>query len=88
MGNVSFSLKNDTIVSLLLLSENSKQDGYTWQTYRGYVWGIYGLGDKRKSIEKQLGKPVSYEEGKSYYPDKGFYLIYNSKGELEMVNYE
>ncbi len=88
IAGVRFSLKNDTIISLQLVSKNYISDGYNWQTYHGYVWGIFRLGDKRKAIEKKYGKPISTSKGKSYYPDKGFYLIFNNKGELEGVEYE
>lgn len=85
---VRFSLKNDTIVSLQLVSDNFKENGYDWKTYQGYVWGIYKLGDKKTGIETEYGKPVSTREGKNYYPFKKFYLVYSDTGELELVEYE
>ncbi len=88
IAGIRFSLRNDTIVSLQLVSDNYNRDGYNWNTYHGYVWGIFRLGDKQTSIETEYGKPVSTFNGKNYYPFKGFYLIYNSRGELERVEYE
>jgi len=85
---VRFSLKDDTIISLELLSNIDTRESYDWQTYQGYVWGTLKLGTKQKIIENQLGKPVSSEANKNYYPDKRFYLIYNTKGELETVEYQ
>jgi hypothetical protein len=85
---VRFSLKNDTLVSLQLVSENFKENGHDWKTYQGYVWGIYKLGDKKSSIETEYGKSVSTREGKNYYPFKKFYLIYNDNEDLELVEYE
>lgn len=83
-----FTLKNDTIVSLQLVSNNNRSDGYNWQTYKGRVWGIYGMGDKQKAIEKKTGKPKSNTNGRCYYPKNRFYLLFNKNGELETVEYE
>ncbi|MFM9944924.1 MAG: hypothetical protein ACKVQB_06790 [Bacteroidia bacterium] len=85
---VRFSTKNDTIVSLQLLSSGSTLYGYRWQTYNGNVWGLFGLGDKRQAIESKFGKPIITKGGKCYYPDRGFYFIYNSEGDLVEVEYE
>ncbi len=85
---IRFSLKNDTIVSLHLVSKGNRSDGYEWQTYRGYIWGIYGLGDKQKVIEKKFGKPDSTFDGRNTYTKNRLSLRYNSRGELETVDYE
>ncbi len=85
---IRFSLKNDTIVALQLVTDKYQSDGYHWQTYYGYVWGIYRLGDKQTTIESDYGKPIKSLNGKNYYPYKKFYLIYNTNGELERVEYE
>ena len=88
IAGIRFSVRNDTIVSLQLVSDNYNRDGYNWQTYHGYVWGIFRLGDKKTTIETEYGKPVSSSSSKNYYPYKRFYLMYNSSGELERVEYE
>lgn len=85
---IRFSLKNDTIISLQLLSERNKSDGYDWKTYRGYVWETFVIGDDKKAIEKKLGKPLSNTGSRYYYPQGRFYLLYDKEGKLELVEYE
>lgn len=85
---IRFTLKNDTIVSVVLVGKDEKSNDFRWNKYKGYFWGVYGLGTSRETIEKQLGKADSEENGKFFYRNRGFYLIYNSKNELESVEYE
>ncbi len=85
---IRLSLKNDSIVSLKLVSKGHRSDGYTWQTYRGCVLGIYGLGDKQKDIEKTFGAPNSSIAGRHHYSTYRLSLFYNTQGQLEMVDYE
>jgi archaellum component FlaF (FlaF/FlaG flagellin family) len=83
-----YSLKNDTITSIRLLSNTYHSEGYTWHNYRGVFYSIFKIGDSKKEIEKYLGKPFSNSNEKNYYPNHGFSLIYNANNILIEVEYQ
>lgn len=85
---IRFTLKNDTIQSIVLVGKAEFSDDYRWKTYKGFFWGVYSLGTSKDIIEKNLGKADEVENRKYYYRNRGFYLIFNNNDELESVEYE
>ncbi|NUM32696.1 MAG: hypothetical protein HUU47_10300 [Bacteroidetes bacterium] len=85
---IRYTLKNDTIVSVVLVGKNENSNDLIWNSYKGYFWGVYSLGISKKIIVELIGKADKIENGKHFYSNRGFYLIFDSDDKLDSVEYE